>query len=169
MHNKLTIFLFLISISSFGQQKDSIPNLEEISFHFESENESAILFGDTIQLFDKNLKSAKIDKTEIFIETIGKSLNYYNGNKSDDTCKGYKYVKIIYQGDEYITSGKNVVKLERLDVQPIEKTQFEFFIAALSNDYLQPLKPSSGFDFCEHLTFSPVLILNVPTHCLQQI
>ncbi|MDV7137360.1 hypothetical protein R3X28_00655 [Maribacter sp. TH_r10] len=72
-------------------------------------------------------------------------------------------MKIIYQGDEYLTSSKNVVKLERLDVQPKEDAQFEFFIAALSNDYLQPLKPSSGFDFCEHLSFSPVVIRNIET------
>ena len=72
-------------------------------------------------------------------------------------------MKIIYQEDEYLTSGKNVIKLKRLDVQPIKDVQFEFFIAVLSNDYLQPLKPSSGFDFCEHLTFSPVLIRNIKT------
>ncbi|MDV7137359.1 hypothetical protein R3X28_00650 [Maribacter sp. TH_r10] len=55
MHTKLTVFLFLISIMSFGQQKDSIPDLKGISFIFESENESAILIGDTILLFDKDL------------------------------------------------------------------------------------------------------------------
>ena len=128
------------------------PSESKIAFHFESENEIAVLIGDTIELYDNELNIIKEIETGAFVKTIGKSLHHYNYGKKDDTCNGYRFVKIVYQDAEYIVKGE----------QPkAGNNELIFFETSKSQDYLQNIKPAQGFEFCEHFTYSPFIIYNV--------
>jgi len=138
------------------------PSESKIAFHFESENEIAVLIGDTIELYDNELNIIKIIETGAFVKTIGKSLHHYNYGKKDDTCNGYRFVKIVYQDAEYIVKGNVIYKLEKFREQPkAGNNDLIFFETSKSQDYLQNIKPAQGFEFCEHFTYSPFIIYNV--------
>lgn len=143
--------------------KKTSPAEKQIKLHFENENEDGVLLGEEIELLDKDLKGVKSIPAGVFVKIIGESLKYYDENKEDDSCNGYKYVKINYEEADYIVDGRNVFKLKKLDIQPTESGSRLEFLEALSKDYLQPLMPSSGFEFCDHLTFSPIIVRNIKT------
>lgn len=142
----------------------NLSSESHIGLTFEDEEEHAVLIGENIELFDENLNLVDTIKTGTFITTLGKTSIFYNQKKSDESCDGYRYVKISYNGKEYIVAGKNVFKLIKYDTQPDPSiTSIEFYGSSPSNDYLQILLPGEDFDFCEHLIYKPVILYDVKT------
>lgn len=135
------------------------PLDKKIKLHFENEDGVAVLLGDNLKLLNMNLKPIKSVKSGTYVKVHGKSLRYFNGDKYDETCEAYKYVKIVYENEEYLISGKNAYKIEKLDIQVPKGSTLEFF-KAKSNDYLKVLKPDAGMEFCYQITYSPILIKN---------
>ena len=170
MKTKITTICLLISILLCCQEKDSTElkefeftdKLTHLSLKFENENEIAVLIGQNIELFDNELKVVKKIETGAFVKAIEKSQNYYNNGKKDETCNGYRFVKIVYQDAEYIVKGNVIYKLEKFREQPkAGNNELIFFETSKSQDYLQNIKPAQGFEFCEHFTYSPFIIYNV--------
>ncbi|WP_047246189.1 hypothetical protein [Maribacter thermophilus] len=170
MKTKITATCLLISVLLFGQENDSVKfkehkstnELTHLSLKFEDENESAVLIGENVELFNDQLKVVKNIKTGTFVKTIGKSRNYYNNGKIDENCNGYRFVKIVLDDTEYIVKGNVLFKLEEFKEQPKrENSSLIFFETSKSQDYLQNIKPAQGFEFCEYFTYSPFVIYNV--------
>ncbi|WP_282143817.1 hypothetical protein [Cellulophaga baltica] len=139
-----------------------IPTESNPMLQFRTENEDAVLIGDTIALLDTDLNLIKTIETGVFVKSLGITSTFYNKKKLDETCDGYKYIKIAYEGKEYVVAGKNVFKLKKLEIQAQENgSDIEFFSASSTDDYLQNILPGAGFNFCEHTTFSPIIIHNV--------
>ncbi|WP_047246180.1 hypothetical protein [Maribacter thermophilus] len=170
MKTKITVTCLLISVLLFGQENDSVKfkehestnELTHLSLKFEDENESAVLIGENIELFNDELKVVKTIETGTFVKTIEKSRNYYNNGKIDENCNGYRFVKIVHENTEYIVKGNVIFKLEKFKEQPKrENSALIFFETSKSQDYLQNIKPAQGFEFCEYFTYSPFVIYNV--------
>ncbi|QCX38629.1 hypothetical protein FF125_09370 [Aureibaculum algae] len=141
-----------------------VPSEEKIKLYFENESSDGVLLGQDIQLLDEDLKMVETIAEGTFVKIIGKAMYYFNENKKDWSCNGYKYVKIKYNDKEYIVAGPNVFKIEKLDIQPLtEANEIELFTAE-SRDFLQPLKPEQPSDamaFCDHLFYAPIIVKTI--------
>ncbi|MCM5662849.1 hypothetical protein [Galbibacter mesophilus] len=143
-------------------QAPPIPESEvKLDLHFETENEQGILLGEDLNLLDEKLTGVKKVSSGSFVNILGKTVSFFNGKEKDYSCNGYKYVKIEYQGIEYVIPGLHVFKLEKVDDNRFSGTERINFYKAESRDYLKPIKPVDEMEFCEHNTYSPV-IMNMP-------